>query len=1074
MAELYNNILKVGIGRVKATAKVNNYFPVVGSTIQIDASTKWGQSSEWQTQDGSGNTVTSAGNLMLNKDSKQLTIAAAGVLSQRFKAINNLSSAEITKAVYAMQAQALPYFSVEMLETFRVGETGSILVKPENGYNRTHTVTVKIYKENKTADPVRILTFGRTTSSGDVDSFLFADASDRGVYDIEVDVRDAETGITLSQRHNKRITVIPELCPRPADTTQGYEVAFSYHAYTSYVESPGTQAFECRLWRNVNGSGLNYAEMIMPQGNPANGQWDGPDVSGLPAGTTLVLRRDPQEPEDYPMRLFLKGNKSQNESSASGTPNFTRDAPLVITHDETDVMQWGWRAYGAFSPGNNMRNVVIDGYGYHNTGIHFYPFDNSMFVDSCLYINNGCSDFELFGLDVDGAGFAGLSAKTDPNVNMPWFWRESGWEMHLNVHHCTFRNTVGEGVYIGYFDTGERKGTNSAGQAVTYHAHVLRDLRVYRCNFIQNGYDSVQINNACGVEFCYNLLDGCGYRREPGQGSAFSCTMDGRIYNCTVKNNYNIIGVFGPFLSGLEIFNCILTAARMESGWVLTAWSGNMGVTEVKDKFYSIHNNIIKAARIATLNGDVTFENYTMDDNIFITENEETKTPGYFTGNGNIFLKADRDYENIDAALKVADSANYDYQIAHNAPAATAGRAGKSSFDMRGYKNWYVGNFHAGPFMGKYKDPEVADSGLALSGILIEDGAMQTYVREVNVLLNYAGTPTKYRIGETKDLSSVAWINLAGVTDRTVKYTLSEGFANKTLYAQVANANETSSVVSSAIEYKKEPVIATMSINGGAGITTSGTVSVKFNITGVYSSLQYMLSEDATFAGCSYADYAPDTEIQFTFSGKGNKTLYGSIKSDDGQEARTSATIEYSNVKAICSFGWFSSADYGFDPETGIFRMRTANSYVTQLNNILNEKFCQCQLQRAANGVTANGTGNNSGRYPDKYLGRGIAVAIDNRELETYIRFTELKNGNYKVRLMCNGDTSTLAATINSSIGINGRSVQAVDFLETFKDNFNTLIETDVEVTDGTIEIIPRVTVNFKVIPINIIEIEGL
>mgnify|MGYP000090892437 FL=1 len=46
MAEIYNDILKVQIGRVKASVKADNYFPVAGKdTIQIDAETRWGQTS---------------------------------------------------------------------------------------------------------------------------------------------------------------------------------------------------------------------------------------------------------------------------------------------------------------------------------------------------------------------------------------------------------------------------------------------------------------------------------------------------------------------------------------------------------------------------------------------------------------------------------------------------------------------------------------------------------------------------------------------------------------------------------------------------------------------------------------------------------------------------------------------------------------------------------------------------------------------------------------------------------------------------------------------------------------------
>ena len=48
MSEQYQNKLRAQIGRVTAKAKADNYFPVTGKTITINAQTKWGQTSEWQ------------------------------------------------------------------------------------------------------------------------------------------------------------------------------------------------------------------------------------------------------------------------------------------------------------------------------------------------------------------------------------------------------------------------------------------------------------------------------------------------------------------------------------------------------------------------------------------------------------------------------------------------------------------------------------------------------------------------------------------------------------------------------------------------------------------------------------------------------------------------------------------------------------------------------------------------------------------------------------------------------------------------------------------------------------------
>ena len=44
--------------------------------------------------------------------------------------------------------------------------------------------------------------------------YTFDAVSDRGIYDVEVDVTDVLTGVTFTKRINKLITVTPALAPR--------------------------------------------------------------------------------------------------------------------------------------------------------------------------------------------------------------------------------------------------------------------------------------------------------------------------------------------------------------------------------------------------------------------------------------------------------------------------------------------------------------------------------------------------------------------------------------------------------------------------------------------------------------------------------------------------------------------------------------------------------------------------------------------------------------------------------------------------------------------------------------------
>ena len=102
--------------------------------------------SKWQRQYGY-----ISGNLNLNKDSKELTLSAAGELVQKFIARNSLTETVVSKMVYAMHPQTLPYFDVTANEIVRVGDLGTVTVALKNGYTGSCEITVKAYKENEDA-----------------------------------------------------------------------------------------------------------------------------------------------------------------------------------------------------------------------------------------------------------------------------------------------------------------------------------------------------------------------------------------------------------------------------------------------------------------------------------------------------------------------------------------------------------------------------------------------------------------------------------------------------------------------------------------------------------------------------------------------------------------------------------------------------------------------------------------------------------------------------------------------------------------------------------------------------------
>ena len=1013
MAESYKNILKARIGRVRASVKCDDYFPVVGQTVRIDARTEWGQSSEWRTQDGGGDTVSSAGNLTLQADSKEVTVRAGGEFAQKFIARNYLSETESTRMVYPMPAQSLPYFDLTAgKEVIRAdGETTQIRITLRNGYSRGHSVLVRVYRENTYTEPVFTATEVRQAGDYEYVEFSTRTAGERGIYDVEADVIDTATGQVTGKRANKLITVTPALCPKPADTTQGYEVAATYKAETGYG---GTQTFELRLWRDVDGSGLNYAEAVLPRGGAASSSYERIPVGRLPGGTTLCLVADSREAGPYPCRFLADGIVDAGTGNGNGSPDFTYEAPLVVTHDYAGIWEWIWQYYGAFNVSHNLRNIVLDGRGYHDTGIRFTPLAGSTY-NSCFFLSGGSSDIEIFGIDIDGSGFAGISAKTDPSPDSPWYWRENGWELrNLKIHHSTIQNTYGEGVYLGYYGNGLMSGSDKSGNKVSYHAHLLRGLRLYRCRFFHTGFDPVQINNSVDTEVCYLDIGQCCYKKEVNQSNTFSCIMDGRVYNCKVWDNYSTVGIIFPFLSSLEIFNCVLVADKDTSVFSQTHWSEQGKGNEYYDPdetgmndthVFRIYNNVIKGRRIATIGGNIAFSGFTMDDNLFITSEGDNSLPGYFSGDGNVFVTNKEEYDVLDSYLKIADSADYDYQPNYNSLLVSAGKGNLSGYDMRGYKRWFAKVCHCGPLMGIYKDGTLADVSVELLSVLVNNGSPSVLEREVSVTLLLRGSAADYRLGEKADLSDAAWLPLTG---ESLPYVLSEGYGGKTLYAQVRNATDESNIASVTVTYQSTPLsLDDITLGGGYNLT----VNVAFTFSGSFTPARYRLGENADLSDAGWEEYTDN--IRYTFASAGEKTLYGQLQDAQGnvsgiRSAVMSVTAE--TRKAVISFGWNrnnleNKAGQQFDPvnkltrvayyATPLFYWRdgTEAGSLQQLDAYYASSSIMSETSKGAS------TGNDSGMYPDEILEHNTVLASNSTAYRSCL--IRIPAGRYRIRLFC-------------------------------------------------------------------------
>lgn len=1051
----YVNKLIGGIGRVKLATKVSNAFPLVGETVTLEAVTKWAQKMYF-TKRSTPDTSVSAEEIIDNtSQSTSVTVSAteAGDLRQEVRGVNyrndaELFSASLIRYLYAMQPQILPYFNVECTEIVRVGEMGTILITSENGYpnSRARTMQARIYKENEATNPVKILTFstGRPTLEGYIDNYTFAEASDRGIYDVEVDVTDTESGVTLTKRINKLITVTPRLAARPTQ---------SQIDNNEYTEIVADATYDVSLKMYETGDNDLYCVFMLKEGQLTNntGYYKELDISKIPAGKdayTFVIQAD-ESKDKYQSRIRLIGATDKTKSNANGTPQFSYDIPLVFTIDqETPLTIWGV-SYSAVSYDGCVHNTVWDGRGYYNIekGIKFDRFAKNVFWEDAFMLLNGTSDVELFEIEICNTGFTGIASKTDPTDTNPQFWHGNFEEANFWLHHVHIHDTSGEGVYLGYF-TPEKKTVTYTGETVTFKnlkgeevtytkgrqyvrkAHYLTNFRFYRNKFEHTGYDGVQISNAFG-EVCYNQLYDCAYKDESAQASGLSIqSFSGKCYNNFLLDNHGPSLQVGP-IGDIEIYNNVAQSKRGMGVQFLFSYptpeqnptdapSGSGVINE--DLQIVFHNNVI-ATPGTTMNGRNTvqirglhvIDNILANNGLLFT-NMTTETIDVWKSqalNNNVFLYSDLYQKSID--LKIADYISGDYRVAFDSPLVNAGLGSKFTFDYRGYKNWYNTAYPVGPYMGIYKSADIVDGPIALTSISINNGDIYTREQMVNVLLAYMGAATRYRIGEKADLSDVAWQNIP--EGGMIEYTLSDGFGVKTVYAQVSAGAESSEVKSATIDYQSTPLtLESLVLNDGKATSRSLTVPVAFIYSGSFEPAKYKLGEVAELTGVGWVNMTGN--IEYTFATMGRKTLYGQLQDAEGNETEIKfddVSIEDLATKAIISIGWNNTAIPGTTPGASIYDAATG---ITRFNNqmpatnvrtiydILGEQLgTAVPSTNASNMMTQVGaegsiTGNDSGIFSDEYLLHNSAVGANAAKSES-ITFT-LPVGTYKVRLLAN------------------------------------------------------------------------
>lgn len=335
-----------------------------------------------------------------------------------------------------------------------------------------------------------------------------------------------------------------------------------------------------------------------------------------------------------------------------------------------------------------------------------------------------------------------------------------------------------------------------------------------------------------------------------------------------------------------------------------------------------------------------------------------------------------------------------------------------------------------------YKNPEIA---LNLSSIILNNDDADTYDRNITAFLSKSGTPTHYRISENSSFLGTDWQEWVS---ESVAFTLSEGSALKTVYAQIKNDTTESVIKADTIELKSLTILSLDSIyiNNGASETTNKAVSVAL----AYSNgtpTHYRLSESSDSMG-DWIAFASSPVSYDLSDGGGLKTLYCQIKDDATESLVLSSSITYTtpvqtNAKVLISLGWSNGSD-GYDIAYGINKVWLSNGVSKTLKNINGVDAAILVSTSATAGVGQHKqgavTGTDSGTYPDIYLEKNAFVMKYGGVASMYFKISGLATGSYKIRLF------------NSTVSNNGK-VMPQALYEIITSGFGTGAEISQEIT---------------------------
>lgn len=363
-------------------------------------------------------------------------------------------------------------------------------------------------------------------------------------------------------------------------------------------------------------------------------------------------------------------------------------------------------------------------------------------------ITGQTSDIEVDHLEITGAGFAGIMAKTDPSCDKAND-RPNFTMYNVLIHDNYIHDIGGEGIYLG---NSFYNGTTVYCSQTSY-PHEVRGVRVYNNRVENTGWEAIQVGSAVDdVEIYDNKVLNYGQANKSSQNNGIQLGIgtSGKCYNNYIENGYGnglVIQGIGDNL----VYNNVLVGTGSPAFTVNTRptpLSTDIVSKGFKGGVYIVNNTIVDTKNVGAFHESINdAPGNVLYNNLVVTSAsnwDQMKTYTDWKKANNVIVNSNQ--------VKFVNAGNKDFRLASGSPAIDAGRDISSfginyDFDMKSRAN---GSTDAGAF-------EYGGTSTANQAPTVNAGADQTVT-----LPNNSASFTAKATDNDGSIASYSWSKVSG------------------------------------------------------------------------------------------------------------------------------------------------------------------------------------------------------------------------------------------------------------------------------------------------------------------------